>query len=573
MDNSTRFLAFFLLALLLIGMGIPFATGARIQLEENSSTGIQQMIDERIQKGIPGKKPVVTLTRTTPSPIETVTTPTTNPPSGEPAVTPALTLTEAPNPAGTFPGSDPFSAFSEQLMGTLYATTLLMAGLLFCGATVHLPLIVVDLRRSVPGWRCLLRIPLSISHGLMAVLFLTTAAIYLQSALTRFPQILNAPALTIPGGFVLVYLAVSSAGISYAAYSSRRLRLARWGHIIAAGIGLLLFFMAAGAVQFIQPLALLFFPAAMGLAALQDLGEAGPKAGVKTPLSDTFLFEERGAPLPPRFPQELNGRYYDSHFLGQGGIARVYSARRREDGLLVAVKTAREADEQTGRSLLREMSVWQSLDHPSIVKVTAANILPVPYVEMEYLPKSLEKETVPMEPSRAAVLVEKIARGLAFAHARGVIHRDLKPANILLSDDGEPKIADWGLSRNNALPDGTTLVGFSLSHAAPEQLDPGRFGRTDERTDIYQLGVVFYQLLTGALPFPGESVAEVSRGILDGILRPPSEFDPANRPLDPIVSRCLSRDPNARYPDVNALLRDLEQYRNGQRISNGKGEI
>jgi len=235
----------------------------------------------------------------------------------------------------------------------------------------------------------------------------------------------------------------------------------------------------------------------------------------------------------------------------------------------VAVKIAREADEQTGRSLLREMSVWQSLDHPSIVKVTAANILPVPYVEMEYLPGSLEAETVPMEPERAALLVEKVARGLAFAHERGVIHRDLKPANIMLNDKGEPKIADWGLSRNNALHDGNTLVGFSLSHAAPEQLDPGRFGRTDERTDIYQLGVIFYQLLTGSLPFPGASVAEITREILTGVLRLPSEFNPANLPLDPIVARCLSRDPRDRYMDVNALLRDLDQYRKEQGISKG----
>jgi hypothetical protein len=569
MNNSKRSLAFFLLVFLLFGMGTFLATGARIQLEENSSTDIQQMVDERIQKGIIGKKPIVTLSGTIPLPIETTANPTTRPLHEESAFSPTPTLTEVPIPANISPGSEPFSAFMEQLMGTLYATTLLMAGLLLCGAAVNLPLVVFDLRRPFPGWRCRLRIPLSLSHALMALFFLATASVYLHSVLMRFPQVISAPLLTIPAGFVLVYLAVSSAGMSYGAYSDRRLRLDRWVHMIAAGLGVFLFFLAEGVMQFIPTLALLFFPAAMGLAAVQELEPADPQTKVKPPLSDTFLFEERVAPPPPRFPPELNGRYYDSHFLSQGGIARVFSARRREDGVLVAVKIAREADEQTGRSLLREMSVWQSLDHPSIVKVTAANILPVPYVEMEYLPGSLEAETVPMEPERAALLVEKVARGLAFAHERGVIHRDLKPANIMLNDKGEPKIADWGLSRNNALHDGNTLVGFSLSHAAPEQLDPGRFGRTDERTDIYQLGVIFYQLLTGSLPFPGASVAEITREILTGVLRLPSEFNPANLPLDPIVARCLSRDPRDRYMDVNALLRDLDQYRKEQGISKG----
>ncbi|MDD1715958.1 MAG: serine/threonine protein kinase, partial [Methanolinea sp.] len=557
MDNSRRNLSLFLLVLLLIGIGTPLATAARIKLEENSTTDIQQIVDERIEKGLIGKKPVVTLSRTIPTPTETAPDPTTSPTSLETAVSPTPTFTGAPIPTSTFPGSDPFSAFTEQLMETVYATTLLLTGLLLCGAAVHLPLVVLDHRRFIPGWRCRLRVPLSFCHGLMAILFLATAAIYLQSVLIRFPFVLEAPVLTIPGGFLLVYMAISSAGMSYAAYTDRRPYLVRWVHMVAAGLGLLIFFLAAGALQFLPLQALLFFPASMGLAAVQDLGAADPKNKAISPLSDTFLFEERGAPPAPRLPAELNGRYYDSHFLGQGGIARVFSARRREDGILVAVKIAKETDEQTGRSLLREMSVWQSLDHPSIVKVTSANILPIPYVEMEYLPRSLETEKVPMEPAKAALLVERVAQGLAFAHARGVIHRDLKPANILLDDKGEPRIADWGLSRDTTVPEGNTLVGFSLSHAAPEQLDPGRFGRTDERTDIYQLGAIFYQLLTGTLPFPGESVAEVTREILAGTLRLPSEFNPANRPLDPIVFKCMSRDPGDRYPDVNALLRDL----------------
>jgi len=311
------------------------------------------------------------------------------------------------------------------------------------------------------------------------------------------------------------------------------------------------------------PPALLIFPATGFLAAFQYRPRKASIVPIPGPaaFTDTMLFEDRDVPLQsPPFPPELRTRYYDPKFISQGGIARVYSARRRGDGARVAVKIPIQADEQTGKSLLREMSVWQGLDHPSIVRVTAANILPVPYVEMEYLPGSLEGQKTPLDPANAARLMASVARGLSFAHSRGVIHRDLKPANILLTAGGEPRIADWGLSRDEGVMDGNTLVGFSLAYAAPEQLDPERFGRTTMQTDIYQLGVIFYRLLTGRLPFPGESLAEVTRGILSGDILPPSSHSPQAAPLDGIVLRCLARDPKDRYRSMGDLEKDLEVY-------------
>ena len=253
------------------------------------------------------------------------------------------------------------------------------------------------------------------------------------------------------------------------------------------------------------------------------------------------------------FPASLADRYRDVTFIGKGGLARVFRAVRRSDGAVVAVKVPISFDETTGRIFLKEMKLWEGLVHPNIVRLCSVNILPVPYVEMEYVPRSLAGVTLPLPPGEAAAIVTDIVRGLAYAHDRGIIHRDIKPHNILLADDGSARITDWGLG--TVMGDGheSSIVGFSIQYAAPEQIAPRRFGDADTRTDIYQTGVVFYELLTGRRPFGDGGLGEMTDAILAETPAPPSSLVPAAAPWDDVVMRCLAKGKEGRYPSAAAL--------------------
>ncbi|HUW85745.1 MAG TPA: protein kinase, partial [Methanoregula sp.] len=263
------------------------------------------------------------------------------------------------------------------------------------------------------------------------------------------------------------------------------------------------------------------------------------------------------------FPNELESKYAEIKYIGRGGIAWVFSARRKSDDMMVAVKIPISFDEMTGKSFLNEIAAWETLRHPNIVKVTAVNILPVPFVEMEYVPDSLETIGKPIPVWKAVHLIRGIADGLKYAHSQGFIHRDIKPHNILLNKDFVPKITDWGMSKVLANEvKKSSIAGFSLSYAAPEQVSPSEFGRTDERTDIYQLGVVFYELVTGSVPFGGESIVEVGNAILRDQPIPPSKFNSDAAVVEKIILKCLEKDPNLRYQSAGELLDALLGYLN-----------
>lgn len=263
------------------------------------------------------------------------------------------------------------------------------------------------------------------------------------------------------------------------------------------------------------------------------------------------------------FPKELESKYSGIRYIGRGGIAWVFSARRKTDDVLVAVKIPISFDEMTGKSFLNEIAAWETLRHPNIVEVTAVNILPVPYVEMEYVPRALETIEKPVPIWKSVHIVSGIADGLRYAHTHGFIHRDIKPHNILLNEEFVPKITDWGMSKilTTELKK-SSIAGFSLAYAAPEQVSPTEYGRTDERTDIYQLGVVFYELVTGSVPFGGESIIEVGNAILRDPPIPPSEFNADATAVEKIILRCLKKDPAERYQTAGELLADLNTYLN-----------
>ncbi len=269
-----------------------------------------------------------------------------------------------------------------------------------------------------------------------------------------------------------------------------------------------------------------------------------------------------GASDPHPITIGMSEKYQDVELIAVGGIARVYRARRRKDGRIVAVKVPLTTNEVTGTSFMKEILAWQSLSHPNIVAITDVSILPFPAVEMEYIPQSLADVKKPVEVPMAVKIIRGIAQGLAYAHGKGVIHRDIKPENILIGNDGTPKITDWGMSRILAsrMP---TVVGFSVSYAAPEQISPSRFGQTDARTDIFQLGVVFYELVTGSRPFQGEDSGEIMEAILNRNPIPPSQLVDAAKRVEPIILTCLAKKPEDRYPSAQDLLAALTRINQG----------
>ena len=274
--------------------------------------------------------------------------------------------------------------------------------------------------------------------------------------------------------------------------------------------------------------------------------------------------EEPESPEPEQklhFPPELENKYTGISYIGRGGVAHVFAARRKSDDKLVAIKIPISFDELTGKCFLNEIAAWEKLRHPNIVEVTAVNILPVPYVEMEYVPGSLEAVEKPIPVWKAVHLVKGIADGLDYAHKRGIIHRDIKPHNILITRDFTPKITDWGMSKIIATEmNKSSVAGFSLSYAAPEQVSPADFGRTDARTDLYQIGVLFYELVTGSIPFGGESVVEVGNAIVRETPPLPREYNPEAEPVEKIVMKCLEKDPKDRFQTAAELLDALAGY-------------
>ena len=294
------------------------------------------------------------------------------------------------------------------------------------------------------------------------------------------------------------------------------------------------------------------------------LAETGPESNKPAPETEVVPapVETPQASGPKYyFPPELESRYVDIRHVGTGGVAHVFAAHRKTDNRLVAVKIPISFDEVTGKCFLNEITAWQALRHKNIVEVLEVNILPVPYVEMEYVPGSLEAVAKPLPVWKAVHLIHGIADGLAYAHAHGIIHRDIKPHNILVTGDFVPKITDWGMSKVIATTmQKSSVAGFSLSYAAPEQVSPAEFGRTDVRTDIYQLGALFYELVTGSIPFGGESIVEVGNAIVREEPTLPTEYNPDAEAVEKIILKCLSKRPEDRYQTADELLDALSRY-------------
>jgi serine/threonine-protein kinase len=262
--------------------------------------------------------------------------------------------------------------------------------------------------------------------------------------------------------------------------------------------------------------------------------------------------------------------------LGRGGMGVVYKARHLRLNRFVALKmliTGAYAGPRERERFQREAEAVASLRHAHIVQVhDVGDHEGRPYFTMEFLEGGSLSQALagtPQPARQAAALVTTLAEAMQVAHRGGIVHRDLKPANILLTAEGTPKIVDFGLARHfdgepALTPSGTRLG--TPSYMAPEQVI-GKTGTIGPAADIYALGVLLYEMLTGRPPFRGETAAETERQVLDHEPVPPSRLNPkVPRDLETICLKCLSKEPQRRYASAAALADDLTRVREGRPI-------
>jgi parallel beta-helix repeat protein len=258
-------------------------------------------------------------------------------------------------------------------------------------------------------------------------------------------------------------------------------------------------------------------------------------------------------------PPLLEKKYPGAEYMGEGGVGRVFRAWDPKENRSVAIKIPVRFDEVTGAQFTKELHVWQGIHHKNIVEVYAANVFPMPYIEMEYIELSLASLKFPLEFEKAMHIFTGVAEGLQYAHERGIVHRDIKPENILVTPDGTPKITDWGLAKALTDTKHTGLISFSLNYAAPEQLAPNIYGDAGQWTDIYQLGVLLYEMLTGRLPFSGTGMGEVTQAILHIAPLPPNLTGKNADMVSMIILKALQKRPEDRYRNVGEILDDLKR--------------
>jgi hypothetical protein len=269
----------------------------------------------------------------------------------------------------------------------------------------------------------------------------------------------------------------------------------------------------------------------------------------------------------------VGGRYELEELLGVGGMARVYRAHDRVLERTVALKVLDErygGDREHAERFRREARAIARLSHPNIVTVIdRGDVDGSQYIVFEHVRganlKELLRERRRFPPAQALAVVHQAARGLAFAHEHGVVHRDVKPQNVLVDDDGVAKVTDFGIARSASIDDELTETGTVLGtgdYISPEQATGER---VDERSDQYSLGALLYELLTGEVPYPAESVVTAAmRHVHDPIPSVRERRPDVSPRVDAVVRRALAKRPEERYPSMDALIAALEACMAGE---------
>ena len=305
-------------------------------------------------------------------------------------------------------------------------------------------------------------------------------------------------------------------------------------------------------------------PALIG--ALRELIRKQKRLYARLNLANAPADEAAGAGEPlPSFPHhEILSE------IGRGGMGVVYKARDLQLDRVVALKTITEFRTATPEQLdrfLDEARAAARLRHPNIITIHAIGVHQGrPYFSLEFADTGDLKHQLaakPMASRQAAELVETLAKAVHVAHLAGIVHRDLKPSNILLSAEGVPKIADFGLAKLLDADSARTLSGQVLgtpSYMAPEQAE-GHSKQVGPAADIYGLGAILYHALTGRPPFLGESQLETLKLVTSTEVVSPHLLRPdVPRDLETICLKCLDKDPHKRYASANDLADDLRRF-------------
>ena len=271
---------------------------------------------------------------------------------------------------------------------------------------------------------------------------------------------------------------------------------------------------------------------------------------------------------------KMDGRYEITERIGVGGMSDVYKGRDIMEGRTVAVKILKpefSSNEEFVRCFRNESKAIAVLSHPNIVKIfDVGHENALEYIVMEYIDGITLKEYIEqigLVPWRECVhYTIQILRALQLAHDRGIVHRDIKPQNVMRLSDGTIKVMDFGIARfsrqNPGMPTEKTMG--SVHYVSPEQ---ARGEHTDERSDIYSVGVMMYEMLTGRKPFDGDTPVSVALKHMNEEPVKPSQFVSSMYPgLEEIILRAMEKDPSKRYQSASGMIMDIEAFKNDQSI-------
>jgi len=266
-------------------------------------------------------------------------------------------------------------------------------------------------------------------------------------------------------------------------------------------------------------------------------------------------------------PGDMLDHYRIENLVARSGMASIFRAVDTRDGRTVALKIPHpemEADVVLYDRFKREQEIGQKLDHPYVMKVLPNDGASQLYMVMEWVEGRLLRQILgasrklPVE--RAVALTRKICDALEYVHRHGVVHRDLKPENIMVDDQDNIKLIDFGIAGHEGSRR-LTFAKLSQLMGTPDYISPEQVKgkRGDGRSDIYALGVMFYEMLTGKVPFQGPNAFAIMNDRLLNNPTPPREVDPTISPeLQEIIYRALERDPKNRYSSAREFAGDLE---------------